>query len=244
MSGVRSSCDASPTNRRSRASDAVRSANAASIWPIIALSASPSRPTSVCSSAGSTRRDRSPAAIAPAVSPICSSGRSPSLHDPPREEREREQHADRDEQLDEQEVVQRVVDVAQRDRDDERSRHVRAGRDTEQSPARSARGSAVARRVKSRPAVIGPAGSFGTALIAERRGLVRGSSPSSDRGTRAYVPGGSAAGEPRACSDRTRRRTAPAFCDADASCWSTRFDEEAADLVVRDDRRRRRARSR
>ena len=55
-----------------------RSSKAASIWASIALSASPSRPTSVRSSAGSTRRVRSPAAIAPAVSPIPSSGRRPT----------------------------------------------------------------------------------------------------------------------------------------------------------------------
>ena len=79
MSGVRSSCDASPTKRRSRASDAVRSANAGSICCIIWFSASPSRPTSVCSSAVSTRRERSPAAIAPAVCCMSSSGRSPSF---------------------------------------------------------------------------------------------------------------------------------------------------------------------
>ena len=36
----------------------------------------------------------------------------PEAHDPPRQQRQREQHADRDEQLDEEQVVQRVVDVA------------------------------------------------------------------------------------------------------------------------------------
>ena len=87
VSGVRSSCEASATNRRRRASDAVRSANASSICASIAFSARPRRPTSVCSSAGSTRRERSPAAIAPAVSPISLQRPQPELHDPPREQR-------------------------------------------------------------------------------------------------------------------------------------------------------------
>jgi hypothetical protein len=78
VSGVRSSCDASATKRRSRASDARRSSNAASIWASIAFNDVPSFPISVRSSAGSTRRERSPAAIAPAVSPMSSSGRRPS----------------------------------------------------------------------------------------------------------------------------------------------------------------------
>ena len=64
--------------RRSRASLARRSSKATSICASIVLSEVPRRPTSVRSSAGSTRRDRSPAAIAPAVSPMPSSGRSPT----------------------------------------------------------------------------------------------------------------------------------------------------------------------
>ena len=55
-SGVRSSCDASATNRRSRRSEA-------SIRSSIVFSARPSRPTSVRDSARSTRCERSPAAI-------------------------------------------------------------------------------------------------------------------------------------------------------------------------------------
>ena len=55
---------------------AVRSPNAASIWVSMALSASPKRPISVRLVAGSTLRVRSPPAIAAAVSPIRSSGRS------------------------------------------------------------------------------------------------------------------------------------------------------------------------
>ena len=57
--------------------DAVRSAKAASIFSSMTLSDRPSRPTSVCSSAGSTRRDRSPAAMAAAVRLMSSSGRRP-----------------------------------------------------------------------------------------------------------------------------------------------------------------------
>ena len=74
---MRSSCEASERKRRSRSSLAWRSANACSIWPSIALSARPRRPTSVRSFAGLTRRERSPAAIAPAVAPMRSSGRRP-----------------------------------------------------------------------------------------------------------------------------------------------------------------------
>ena len=77
-SGVRSSCDASATKRRSLRSDASCARNDDSIRPSIAFSARPRRPTSVRSSARSTLRERSPAAIAEAVSPIASSGRRPS----------------------------------------------------------------------------------------------------------------------------------------------------------------------
>jgi hypothetical protein len=77
-SGVRSSWEASPTNRRSLPSDASRARNADSIWASIALSASPRRPTSVRSSARSTRRVRSPAAIPAAVVSIARRGRRPT----------------------------------------------------------------------------------------------------------------------------------------------------------------------
>ena len=52
--------------------------NATSSRSSIALSASPSRPTSVRFVAGSTRRERSPPAMIPAVVPMRSSGRRPS----------------------------------------------------------------------------------------------------------------------------------------------------------------------
>ncbi len=61
--------------RRRRASEAERSANASSICPSIALSEPPRRPTSVVPPSGSTRRERSPAPIAAAVSSIRRSGR-------------------------------------------------------------------------------------------------------------------------------------------------------------------------
>ena len=61
--------------RRRRASDAERSAKASSIWPSIAFSAPPSRPISVVPPSGSTRRERSPAPIAAAVSSMRRSGR-------------------------------------------------------------------------------------------------------------------------------------------------------------------------
>ena len=72
---MRSSWEASATNRRIRASDAVRASNARSIWVSIPLSATPSRPTSVPSGACGTRCDRSPAAMAAAVPSISRSGR-------------------------------------------------------------------------------------------------------------------------------------------------------------------------
>ena len=75
---MRSSCEASARKRRSRLSPASRSAKAASICASIAFRDRPSRPTSVRSLSGSTRRERSPAAICPATSPIRRSGRRPS----------------------------------------------------------------------------------------------------------------------------------------------------------------------
>ena len=66
-------------NRRRRASEAERSANASSIWPSMALSAPPRRPISVVPPSGSTRRERSPAPIAAAVSSMRRSGRRLAL---------------------------------------------------------------------------------------------------------------------------------------------------------------------
>ena len=74
---MRSSWEASATNWRSRSSEADFSAKAVSIWVSIELRAVPSRPTSVDSSSASTRRVRSPEAMAPAVRVIWSRGRSP-----------------------------------------------------------------------------------------------------------------------------------------------------------------------
>ena len=74
-SGVRSSCEASATKRRIRRSEAVRAANAASMCASMALSEADSRPTSVVGFSISTRRDRSPAAMAAAVFSTLESGR-------------------------------------------------------------------------------------------------------------------------------------------------------------------------
>ena len=74
-SGVRSSCEASAAKRRIRASDAIRAAKAVSMCASMALSELPSRPTSVLGFSISTRRDRSPAAIAAAVFSTRASGR-------------------------------------------------------------------------------------------------------------------------------------------------------------------------
>ena len=79
VSGVRSSCEASARKRRSFSSVAARSANASSMRLSIVFRLRPSRPTSVRGSAGCTRRARSPAAIASAVTAIVSSGRRSRL---------------------------------------------------------------------------------------------------------------------------------------------------------------------
>ena len=87
--GVRSSWLASATKRRIRsserlaasserralASEAALAPKADSIWASMVLRARPSRPTSVRGSRSGTRRVRSPAAIAPAVCSISTSGR-------------------------------------------------------------------------------------------------------------------------------------------------------------------------
>ena len=86
--GVRSSCEASEMKRRRRASEAERSANASSICPSIAFSAPPSRPISVVPPSGSTRRERSPAPMAAAVSSMRRSGRR-LASDQPEAEQER-----------------------------------------------------------------------------------------------------------------------------------------------------------
>src|SRR5260370_447796 len=82
VSGVRSSWLASATNCRIRSSDlraassdAARASKAVSIWASMLLSDRPSRPTSVRGSRSGTRRVRSPAAMAPAVTSISVSGR-------------------------------------------------------------------------------------------------------------------------------------------------------------------------
>ena len=79
VSGVRSSWEASARKRRSFSSVAARSANASSMRLSMVFRLRPSRPTSVRGSAGCTRRVRSPAAIASAVTAIVSSGRRSRL---------------------------------------------------------------------------------------------------------------------------------------------------------------------
>ena len=75
--------------RRRRASEAERSAKASSICPSIALSAPPRRPISVVPPSGSTRRERSPAPIAAAVSSMRRSGRRLARDQPEAEQRAR-----------------------------------------------------------------------------------------------------------------------------------------------------------
>ena len=79
VSGVRSSWEASARKRRSFSSVAARSANASSMRLSIVFRLRPSRPTSVRGSAGCTRRVRSPAAMASAVTAMVSSGRRSRL---------------------------------------------------------------------------------------------------------------------------------------------------------------------
>ena len=77
--GVRSSCDASATKRRRRSSDACCLAKASSMRSSIVFSAMPSRPTSVRSSARSTRRlELAAGDVRPPCSRCCASGRSPT----------------------------------------------------------------------------------------------------------------------------------------------------------------------
>ena len=141
--GVRSSCEASPTNRRRRSSEARRSSNAASIWVSIALSEVPSLPISVSSSAGSTRRDRSPAAIAPAVSPIVSSGRNPIFTSTSASAPAHERDPDRDQRFDREQPSERGAHLGERHRDHEgsgaRARPHRLDPEAA-APARGARG--------------------------------------------------------------------------------------------------------
>ena len=106
---MRSSCDASARNRRSRSSLASRSANASSIWSSIAFSASPRRPTSVRS-----------VGRADAAREVAGGDRVRGLADPlerpqadaaPATRRARassEQHAGDHERLDEQQPVERL----------------------------------------------------------------------------------------------------------------------------------------
>ena len=78
VSGVRSSWEASATNLRNLFSLATRTSNDSSIRVSIVLSEVVSRPTSVSGFAAGRRAERSPAAIASAVSSTFSSGLSPN----------------------------------------------------------------------------------------------------------------------------------------------------------------------
>ena len=75
-SGVRSSCEASCTNRRIFCSDWVRAANAVSMCASMAFRERERRPISVAGLPTSTRRDRSPAAMAAAVFSTWLNGRN------------------------------------------------------------------------------------------------------------------------------------------------------------------------
>src|SRR5437588_6940664 len=68
---VRSSCEASEMNRRSRSSLAWRSANACSKRPSILLSEMPSLPTSVLGVAGLTRSEEHTSELQSHSEPVC-----------------------------------------------------------------------------------------------------------------------------------------------------------------------------
>ena len=76
VSGVRSSWDASATNLRNLLSLFTLASNDSSMRPNIVLSAVVNRPTSVSGLAAGKRADKSPPAMASAVSSTCSSGLS------------------------------------------------------------------------------------------------------------------------------------------------------------------------
>ena len=119
-SGVRSSCEASARKRRSRSSLSCRSANASSRRLSIALSDEPQPPD--------LRLRRRGADAVRHVAPGDRPGRAahplerpqPDPDDEPRADAEQQQHAADDERLDQQQTIERLRDVAQRDRDDGR----------------------------------------------------------------------------------------------------------------------------
>ncbi len=117
LTGVRSSCDASATKRRRRSSDACCLAKASSMRSSIVFSAMPSRPTSVRSSACSTRRLSSPPAMFAAVLSMLRRGRKPDSHQPEAEPDCAEEDGGGDEDLGQQQPVQRRVHVVERQRD-------------------------------------------------------------------------------------------------------------------------------
>ena len=123
---MRSSCEASATNRRSFRSEAARALKAASIWPSIAFSARPRRPTSVRGSRALDARERSPAAIAAAVVADRVERAQAEADDPEAVSGQRGEHGAGDEQLDHEQAAQRRVDVGERGRDDEGRRTVGA----------------------------------------------------------------------------------------------------------------------
>ena len=98
-----------------------RSANAPSICPSMQLSAMPSRPTSVFSVAGSTRRERSPAAICAGGVAHAFERPQPEADEPPAERGERAED-DPPSRASSTNTSRRsvCVDVVERERDDER----------------------------------------------------------------------------------------------------------------------------
>ena len=125
---MRSSCEASARNRRSRSSLAWRSANASSSRSSIEFRASPRRPTSVRGVAGLTRRERSPGGDRPGGVAHAVERAQAEPHDVEGDEAHGEQDGADHERLDESESGQRLVDVVQRHGGDGRVRRERVGR--------------------------------------------------------------------------------------------------------------------
>ena len=99
-----------------------RSAKASSIRPSIPFRASAEAGRPRCArSACSTRRERSPAAIASAVWAMSLERAQLAAHEPPGAAAEQQQHGRADGQLDAQELGQRAVHVVEREREHDRA---------------------------------------------------------------------------------------------------------------------------
>ena len=229
--------------RRRRFSDAVRSSKASSIWPSMELSAPPRRPTSVRGSSFSTRCERSPPAMAAAVVLDPAEWPQADADEPEAEEEHRGEHRGGDRQLDDQQLVQRVVGLVQRCGDDEElvrvpdrlELHAEAGVASTASTVKGPPAAAAAvaldavqiglgqRRLAGARPGRGPAGRSRWRRRRRRGPGWRMRSPSIAPSPAPPCPCSSD------CADRLGARPGPGAVDA--------VDEERAQLLVRDDAR-------